>query len=266
MIKKQFKILPTGLFRAYCEQVTEAFLLRMQQLQESELTIDSFSFYTSVSAVFSSRIEGEEIELDSYIKHKRFGIPFLPDYTQKTDDLYNAYLFSQKTKLNSVNVSAAHRILSGHLLPTSRQGALRAGNMYVTTPEGRIEYVAAVPAIVHQELEKFYTDVELLLNSDLTTQEIFFYASLLHLVIVKIHPFEDGNGRTARLIEKWFLAEKLGEKAWLLQSEKTYYQLHDAYNHSIRLLGLEYQELDYTKALPFLLILPKALETGESGT
>jgi Fic family protein len=28
-----------------------------------------------------------------------------------------------------------------------------------------------------------------------------------------------GNGRTARLLEKWFLAEKLGAKAWFVESE-----------------------------------------------
>jgi Fic family protein len=33
---------------------------------------------------------------------------------------------------------------------------------------------------------------------------------LIHLRLAQIHPFRDGNGRAARLIEKWFVAEKLG--------------------------------------------------------
>lgn len=92
--------------------------------------------------------------------------------------------------------------------------------MFVITGDGRIEYAAVSPFKVDTELNKFYADLENLLNADLNVQEIFYYASLLHLVFVKIHPFDDGNGRTSRLIEKWFLAEKLGEKAWLIQSEK----------------------------------------------
>ena len=56
-------------------------------LHEAEISTSTFSFYTSVASVFSSKIEGEEIELDSYIKHKKFGIEFLPDYTKKIDDL-----------------------------------------------------------------------------------------------------------------------------------------------------------------------------------
>ena len=90
-------------------------------------------------------------------------------------------------------------------------------------------------------------------------KKFFFYAALLHLVFVKIHPFEDGNGRTARLIEKWFLAEKLGDKAWLIQSEKNYYTHHQLYYANIRKLGLEYDELDYNEALPFLGMLAEAI-------
>ena len=55
------------------------------------------------------------------------------------------------------------------------------------------------------------------------------------------------------------LAEKQGEKTWLIQSEKNYYLHHQTYFKNIRLLGGEYEVLDYNKALPFLLILPQPL-------
>ena len=80
------------------------------------------------------------------------------------------------------------------------------------------------------------------------------------MVFVKIDPWYDGNGRNARLIEKWFLAQKLGEKAWFLQSEKMYYLQYQEYYKNIRLLGSEYSELDYGRGLPFLLMLPKSFE------
>lgn len=131
--------------------------------------------------------------------------------------------------------------------------------MYVTTPDEKIEYVAVSPFAVEEELERFYNDLGSLINMRLSLQQVFFFASLLHLVFVKIHPFEDGNGRTSRLIEKWFLAQKLGEKAWLIQSEKNYYLNHQTYYKNIRALGLEYELLDYEKALPFLLMLPQSL-------
>lgn len=259
MSEMKFEILPVGLLEKYCESVSVTFLKKYQQLEESELSIDTFSFYTSVSAVFSSKIEGENIELDSYVKHKRFGIEFLPDYTRKIDDLYNAYQFAKSTNCNSESILAVHEMLTKHILLSDKQGKIRTGNMYVTTQDGRIEYVAASPFVVKDELEKLFTDIESLLKAELTVQEVFFFASLIHLVFVKIHPFDDGNGRCSRLIEKWFLAEKLEEKAWLIQSEKNYYLQHQIYYKNIRLLGLEYDELDYSKALPFLLMLPQSL-------
>lgn len=259
MEKTTFEILPTELLDAYGEIITQPFLNKYQQLEDSELSIDSFSFYTSVSAVFSSKIEGETIELDSYVKHKRFGIEFLPDYTQKIDDLYSAYQFAKTATCQAENMLISHKMLTKHLLPEGGQGKVRTGNMFVTTADGRIEYAAASPSSVTNELEKLYKDLDTLLALTLTVQEVFFFASLLHLVFVKIHPFDDGNGRSSRLLEKWFLAEKLGEKAWLIQSEKNYYENHKTYYKNSRLLGLEYESLDYSASLPFLLMLPQSL-------
>jgi len=255
----QLKILPTSLLDAFCTNSTDAKLKAFNLLEESELSIDKFSFYTSVSAVYSSKIEGEDIELDSYVKHKRFGIEFLPDYTRKIDDLYEAYQFAKTAKCTEENINTAHRILTNNILPKHKQGKIGTGNMYVTTSDGKIEYVAASPNSLKQELEKFYHDLDTLMRSELTIQEVFFFGSLLRLVFVKIHPFDDGNGRTARLLEKWFLSEKLGEKAWLIQSEKNYYLNHQNYYNNLRALGLEYELLDYSKALNFLLILPDSL-------
>ena len=93
----------------------------------------------------------------------------------------------------------------------------------------------------------------------MSIEEVFYYASMIHLVFVKIHPWNDGNGRSARIIEKWFLAEKLGPWAWFVQSEKTYYQQHQTCYHNIRALGLELEGLDYTQDLPFLWMLSGSL-------
>ena len=105
-------------------------------------------------------------------------------------------------------------------MPLSKQGELRSQNMYVTNSEGSIEYVAALPEELEIAIENFYADINTLVKKNLTVNEVFFYSALLHLVFVKIHPWNDGNGRSARLIEKWFVAQKLGENAWFIESEK----------------------------------------------
>lgn len=258
-MKEHLQIIPTDLLETYLKQVPKTLQASFDALEDAEISTDTFSFYVSVSSVYSSKIEGEKIELDSYIKHKKFGIQFLPDYTKKIDDLYNAYAFAKSSELNPKKISEAHKLLSKHIVAKNWQGKFRNHNMYVTTPDGRIEYVAASPNEVEAEMEKFHNDIEILLKTKLSIEEVFFFASLIHLVFVKIHPWNDGNGRTARLLEKWFLAQKLGHKAWFIQSEKMYYNQHNTYYKNIRLLGLEYPELDYKQALSFLLMLPTSI-------
>ncbi len=258
-MKEQLQIIPTVLLETYLKQVSKTLQASFDALEDAEISTDTFSFYTSVSSVYSSKIEGEDIELDSYIKHKKFGIEFLPDYTKKIDDLYNAYTFAKSNELNQKNISKAHKLLSKHIVATNWQGKFRIHNMYVSTSDGRIEYVAASPYEVKTEMEKFHNDISILLKTNLSIAEVFYFASLIHLVFVKIHPWNDGNGRTARLLEKWFLAQKLGHKAWFIQSEKMYYNQHNTYYKNIRLLGMEYPDLDYKQALSFILMLPTSL-------
>ena len=259
----KLNIIPGSLLQTYLPQVSDNAKKEFEALHDSELSMDTFSFYTSVSAVFSSKIEGEDIELDSYIKHKRLGAHFLPDYTRKIDDLYDAYLFAQKTNLSKQALEQAHAILTRHILQPLQQGKIRTGNMFVVTKDGKIEYVAAPPGKVKAEMEKLYGDIELLLAAELNFKEVLYFGSMIHLVFVKIHPFEDGNGRAARLLEKWFVSQRLGAKAWFIQSEKNYYDQHQTYYKNIRHLGLEYEELDYSKALPFLLMLPQAITANK---
>jgi Fic family protein len=259
-----FKILPTDLFSQYALTFAPATQCSFEQLADGcALSVDTFSFYTSVSAVFSSKIEGEHISLDEFVKHKRLGVAYQPDYTRKIDDLYDAYIFAQQNKLTPANVQTAHAKLTKHILQPAQQGVFRSTNMFVVADNGKIEYVAAAPAQVPAEMEKLYGDIEQLINATLSFEEAFFYAAMLHLILVKIHPFSDGNGRTARLLEKWFLSEKLGEKAWLVPSERFYYNHHAMYYNCIRRLGLEYEALNYAEALPFLQLLPMAIDYKE---
>lgn len=219
MLQTDLQLLSTNLLKQYNQVVSdEALSIGFNQLEDAPLSTDNFSFHHAVASVYSSKIEGEAIELDSYIKHKRFHIEFQPDYTRKIDDLYLAYQFASENRPNSETFA---------------------------------------------EMDKLYADLEVLLNAELTISETFFFASMIHLVFVKIHPWNDGNGRSARLFEKWFLAQKLGNKAWFVQSEKYYYTQHETYYNNIRALGLEYQDLEYSKALPFLLMLPKSVTYKE---
>jgi len=257
----EFQILTDELLIRYKEVVAESPLDKIRRIKKVELPVDYFQFCKSVSSVYSSKIEGEEIDFDSYFKHKFLNVKFKPDYTRKADDLFAAYNFIEKNPLNLGNVKRAHSILSKNLLPKSQQAAIRTNPMFVINSDDRIEYVAASSDVIGSELSKLFHDISLLNRADLDPFELFYYAAFIHLVFVKIHPFQDGNGRTARLIEKWFLLERLGQKAITIQLEKNYYKRLRDYYKNIRKIGLEYNELDYLKSLDFLLMTVQGIDS-----
>lgn len=258
-----FEILFSELLVKFTLRVSESPLSALKSIDKQELPVDYFQFYKSVSSVYSSKIEGEEIDFDSYFKHKFMKVPFRADYTRKADDLFLAYDFIDSHQLNLENVKKSHAILSTSLLPHSQQGLIRTNPMFVINSNDQIEYVAASPDLVTGELKKLFHDIVLLQKKELNSFEVFYYASLIHLVFVKIHPFQDGNGRAARLIEKWFLIEKLGKKAHSIQLEKNYYKNLKEYYANIKKLGIEYEKLNYKNSLDFLLMTVQSLSTDE---
>ncbi len=236
----------------------------IKEVDEIEMTAKTFTFYTSVAVISSSKIEGEKMEIDSYVKHKMQDIEYLPELVEKPNDLYKAYLFAKKGKLNSRNFLQSHVLLSEHLLPEKWRGVYRKNEMIVLEhATGRIQFEAAPFGIAEAEMKKLWADISVLLKRKLNIEEVFYYAAFIHAVFVAIHPFNDGNGRAARLLEKWFLATHLGEKAWYIKSEKYYYHHVNEYYMNLNRMGMFYEKIDYSKADLFMQMLPQSIAYKE---
>ena len=112
---------------------------------------------------------------------------------------------------------------------------------------------------MNEELAKLFDDIETLLAEDLSNAEILYFASYIHLTFVKIHPLHDGNGRSARLLEKWFFIEKLEVKATAIQLEKNYYLNLQDYYKNLKRLDIDYEIIDYNKTFEFLIMTANSL-------
>ena len=214
----------------------------LSEVKKIGRTPKSFTFYTSVAVISSSRIEGEQMEIGSYLKHKMQDIEYLPELVEKPNDLFQAYHFAKENKLTKKKFLHSHELLSKHLLPGKWRGMYRKNEMLVVEhKKGRIQFEAAPSGIVETEMEKLWGDISALLKRKLSNEEIFYYASFIHIAFVSIHPFNDGNGRAGRLLEKWVLSQLLGETAWYIQSEKHYYHNVNDYYKNLNRLGIFYE-------------------------
>lgn len=105
------------------------------------------------------------------------------------------HTFAKSHALNEKNIKESSKLLSKHFLAKSHQGKFRTQNMYVSTEDGRIEYVAASPYEVEKEMAKLFHDIEALIQKEMGLEEVVFHAAMIHLVFVKIHSFSLHKGR-----------------------------------------------------------------------
>ncbi|MGH7239511.1 MAG: Fic family protein, partial [Candidatus Saccharimonadales bacterium] len=92
-----------------------------------------------------------------------------------------------------------HGLIMDSLLPTEKIGILRTVGVYIVDQDDNEIYVGPSSDIVESELKK------LLAWLSNTNVHPVVAAALLHLQFVSIHPFSDGNGRTARVLTQLYL-------------------------------------------------------------
>jgi len=251
------KLLPDKYFSRYEKKIGNKVKRDFSKI-ESDVAENNFESYIESSAVYSSNIEGNSIDLNSFMNSKLQKKKFKSKEYDEITDLIDSYIFAKKKKLNEKNFLESHKIITRRILIKSKQGKYREEKVGVFDSKGLV-YLAVEPEYVKYEMKKLFTDIkELLTDKDLSINKNFYFSSLMHLKFAHIHPFMDGNGRAARLLEKWFLSSKLGNNAWKIKSEKYYKENLTEYYKNLN-LGENYYTVNYDKLLPFLEMLPRAI-------
>jgi len=120
--------------------------------------------------------------------------------------LTNGFLPSKNDFLDIFNEDTICKIHSYILMNINNDaaGIYRRQNVRIAFSRAVLPRYEKVPDLMREFATKYreqYTSIDLA-----NTDEVLQFGYLLHLDFVRIHPFVDGNGRTARLIQNlWFL-------------------------------------------------------------
>ncbi len=259
IIVEKLNFITSKYFEKYDEKQPITLTKHFNKIKNIGQNSRNFDFYFSNSAVYSAMIEGNIIDFDSYMKYSHSEMNNSGKSFREIEDLKTAYNYAKEHRLSLHNLLECHKILSKTIVEdTNYQGIIRNKDVFVFA-NGKKRYTSASKDAVKAEMDKLFEDIDILLSEELSIDQVFYFAAMLHLVFVQIHPFADGNGRCSRLTEKWFLATKLGLDAWFIQSEKLYQDRIATYYKNVH-LGDNYDTIDYDYSIPFLLMLPMALK------
>ena len=119
----------------------------------------AFDYLTKSSAVYSSNIEGNSIDLNSFMNYEMNKDKFkVGKEIEEIEDLIEAYTFAQTNPLNEKNVLNCHKLFSKTLLIKSKRGKYRVEQVGVFGKTG-LAYLAVEPEFVEKEMKLFFHDL-----------------------------------------------------------------------------------------------------------
>ena len=142
-----------------------------------------------------------------------------------------------------------HRIITDGLLDKTRNGKIRKNPVYIENQNHEILYTAIEANKVKDELEGLVAWIR---KSQFSVHPVII-AAIIHFRIAAIHPFSDGNGRTARALTSLFLALNQYDCNGSLVLDSYYASDRQAYYAILQLLnGKDYNSSKKADLTPWL--------------
>lgn len=141
--------------------------------------------YHWIISLFNEITSSQEIELHSI----------------NPNDILKNDVFFDSLQINHARIKKLHNFALGNFNESSQEG-YRKGEVFIQRRNGGKDEIVWYGA-KSEDVKKFMDDfIEFYKKSSIKAiySNPFLKSALVHLLFVRIHPFSDGNGRTARLI------------------------------------------------------------------
>ncbi len=210
-----------------------------------------------ISAFSSTSIEGNPLPLSDVKRvlknrpeHIRESEKEVLNYNKALVELNNL-IKNKKQVFNLSLILEIQKNITKELIEKHRCGQLRQEPVFVNNPKTRqVVYLPPEQAEVSKLMNELFDYIEK--NKNIIDSLIL--AGIFHKQFVIIHPFVDGNGRTARLATKVLLAN-MGLDTFNLFSFENYYNNNvSKYFQKVGLVGNYYDikdEIDFTAWLEY---------------
>ena len=217
----------------------------------------SIRLRASVESVHSSTsIEGNPLSAnevravitsDSPLTREEYAKIEVQNYKKALDFIDKRRRGSQDIILE--DVLDLHGIITDGLVSKSRNGKIRSNPVYIEDQNHDILYEGADADIVKREIVNL---IEWIKSNQFTLNPVII-ASIIHFHFVAIHPFSDGNGRTARALTSLYLALNQYDSDGSLVLDSYYAQDRKAYYDVLQLVnGKNYTHSNKADITPWI--------------
>lgn len=210
-----------------------------------------------VSAHSSTSIEGNPLPLTEVKKIMKHRPEHIRDSEKEVLNYNNALIYLNKklqknSKLFNLKlILEIQKMVTEKLLSKYQTGKLRQEPVFVNNPQTR-QPIYFPPN--HKDVTGLINSLLQYVNTNKNKIDPLIIAGIFHKQFVIIHPFIDGNGRTARLATKVLLAG-MGLNTFNLFSFENYYNQNvTKYFKNVGLIGNYYDiknEIDFTAWLEY---------------
>jgi Fic family protein len=195
---------------------------------------------TSIEGNRLNKYEVEKVMAGENVNASERDIFEVKNYQKAILYVYNAV--TDKKKITTKTIRDIHGLVTKNTLPEDKCGKYRKDRVYVVTRRGgsvvKVKYTGPLAKDVPKLVKGLVDWLEKAKKENICPVLV---AGLVHSEIAAIHPFADGNGRTARILATLILYQRGYDFRKLFALEDYYNQDRPSYYKAIH-LGKNYAE------------------------